>query len=163
MLDVDQFRKMVVRPTLMHLGLFSPTAENLLIGTALQESRLKYLKQLGGGPAIGLFQIEPKTHDDLWNSYLRYHPALREKVKSLMVPGLDPLIQLATNLTYATAIARLLYFRKQEPLPANPNDVESMALYWKKHYNTPLGAGTVQEFVDNYSRGATTPQDSKVI
>jgi hypothetical protein len=27
-----------------------------------------------------------------------------------------------------------------------------MADYWKQHYNTPLGRGTVEEFISNYQR-----------
>ena len=58
---------------------------------------------------------------------------------------------LATDLAYACAMARIHYLRKPEPLPAH-DDIEGLARYWKEHYNTFLGKGTVEEFVHNYRR-----------
>src|SRR3954469_3472805 len=61
---VAQFRNFVVRPILDYLGLASPAAENLLVGTALYESGLEALDQWTGpgdatlGPAFGIYQIE---------------------------------------------------------------------------------------------------------
>jgi len=54
--------------------------------------------------------------------------------------------QLIHNLAYATAIARVIYLRKPEALPA-AFDIEGLAKYWKDHYNTYLGAGKVEDFV----------------
>lgn len=53
----------VVRPVLRVMSAWSQPAEDLVMGTAAQESRLTYLRQLGGGPALGLWQMEPATHD----------------------------------------------------------------------------------------------------
>ena len=53
MLDPGQFRRLVVRPALQAIGLCSPAAERLLLGTALTESGLTWLAQKGGGPARG--------------------------------------------------------------------------------------------------------------
>ena len=69
-LDVNQVRLYVVRPALQEIGLWSQVAENLVLGTAVTESRLKYLKQLGKGPALGIFQMEPFTHNDIWRTHL---------------------------------------------------------------------------------------------
>ena len=74
MLDADQFTRLIIRPALKIIGLDFRAAEELLLGTALQESRLTYLHQLGGGPALGLFQMEPGTHDDIWTNYLWNRP-----------------------------------------------------------------------------------------
>jgi len=149
MLDIGQFRRLVIRPTLTHLGLWSQAAEDLLLGTALQESGLRHLGQLGGGPARGVYQIEPATHDDLIRNYLVHRRRLSGLVRALMAPAPGPVEQLATNLAYGTAIARLVYFRRPEPLPP-PDDVEGLARYWKRHFNTEKGRGTVPAFVVNY-------------
>ena len=61
MIDHAQFREHVVRYALKCTGTWSHAAENLVVGTALAESGLKFLRQKGGGPALGLFQIEPST------------------------------------------------------------------------------------------------------
>ncbi|HEV2650775.1 MAG TPA: hypothetical protein VGU69_05935, partial [Rhizomicrobium sp.] len=58
-----QLANVVVRPTLARLGLNDgPVALNLLLGTAAQESGGTYLAQYPTGPALGLWQIEPNTH-----------------------------------------------------------------------------------------------------
>ena len=87
MLYPRQFRERVVRPTLEVLRLHSRSAENLLLGTAYQESRLRHLHQLHGGPALGLFQIEPCTHEELWRSYLVYRRERAKRVRALAASG----------------------------------------------------------------------------
>ena len=147
MLDVRDFRKHVIRPTLIHLELWSEAAELLLLGTAISESGLRYLKQKRGGPALGLFQIEKVTHEDVWISYLQRNrnKKLQANVKWLISRApLDE--QLIHNLSYSCAIARVIYWRRPEPLP-EAFDLEGLAQYWKDHYNTYLGAGKPEDFV----------------
>ncbi len=107
MLDPGHFRRDVVRPALEHLELWSESAENLLLGTALVESGLRSLSQRGGGPALGLFQIERATHDDIRTNFLRYRRALSAKVEALVAPQPSRPRQLVTNLAYAAAMARV--------------------------------------------------------
>lgn len=155
MINVPQFRELVVRPTLEHLDLWSEAAENLLIGTAIQESRLEFLKQVGGGPALGVYQIEPATHRDVWYNFVRFREiatVLHQMVGEPFGAVRDG--DLITNLAYATAIARIIYYRVPTPLP-DADDIEGLAAYWKEHYNTPLGAGDPDDFEDNYRRFAT--------
>lgn len=153
--------RFVIAPTLAHLsgadapGIDSEAAAELLLGTAAQESNLRALDQVLSrddrtlGPAFGLFQIEPATHDDIWANWLHHRPALAERVVSLMAPWPSPHIQLATNLTYAAAIARLVYYRSSVKMSA-PGDVAGHAAVWKRVYNTPKGKGTPEQFVTNW-------------
>ena len=83
MIDLTQFRSDIVRPILEKLDLWSGAAENLLVGTSLVESGLFYVRQLRGGPALGFFQMEPATHDDIWRNYLAYRGDLRDRVEQL--------------------------------------------------------------------------------
>ena len=48
-LNPQQLRDLVIRPTLKRLGLWSTAAEELVLGTGIQESGLQYLQQLGAG------------------------------------------------------------------------------------------------------------------
>lgn len=153
MLDVRQFRDSVVDPTLVDLGLYSKAASNLLLGTALQESKLKWLRQLGNGPARGLFQMEPATHNDIYAHYLRYNSELEKRVLRLTAALPSQVEQLETNLAYSCAMARVHYWRRPEPLPA-AEDIEGLAGYWKRFYNTHLGAGTTEEFVRAWRKHA---------
>ena len=145
MLDVKQFREVVIRPALKLIKLWSPEAEELLLGTALQESRLTYLKQLGSGPAVGVFQMEPNTHNDIWKNYLSYKPDLAKLVSNLAHRVTAQ--SLATDLLYAAAMTRIHYLRIPARLPAE-GDWDGQACYWKKYYNTYLGAGTEDEYLD---------------
>lgn len=154
-----QLRRFVVRPALEHLGLRSPAAENLVLGTAAHESGgFKFIDQVTSseaadplGPAIGLWQIEPATHDDLWRNFLAYRDPLAKKVLALIAPEPERHVQLATNLIYGAAVCRLIYYRAPQALPA-AEDLASLAEYWKRFYNTPAGKGTIQQFVDDYKR-----------
>lgn len=165
-------REKVIQPVLTHLGLYSLSAENLLVLTAAVESKSgRYLIQLGNGPARGIYQMEGATHDDIWRNFLRYKGAesfdsiaeylsrvdlapdtLAERVRSWQIPGLhdeENADEMVGNLFYATAMARIHYLRRPEPLPAD-DDYEGLAQYWKKHYNTHLGAGTVEKALAAY-------------
>lgn len=155
MLHVGQFRARVIRPTLDHLGMHSLAAELLLVGTALVESRLTYLTQIGGGPALGLFQIEPETHDDVWRNFLAFRDRLAAQVEVLAAPWPAREQQLVTNPAYACAIARLVYWRAPEELPG-PSDIAGLAGYWRRYYNTLHGKGREEDFVNIFKQYVVT-------
>ena len=149
MIDLNQFEELIVTPTLQALDLHSDAAVELLLGTAVQESRLTYLKQLGGGPALGFFQMEPATHEDIWDNYLGHRGELASRVAAIAGTKRPPAIYLVSNLWYAAAMCRIHYRRVPEALPAVGN-VATMAAYWKEHYNTHMGAGTEEEYIENW-------------
>lgn len=151
MIDPLQFRALIVRPALQALELHSPAAENLVMGTAAQESRLQFLHQLGGGPALGVFQMEPATHSDIWTNYLRHRPRMVDKVlDAIEYDGRRPgAWRMVHDLRYAAIMCRLHYRRVPEKLP-DAYDIEALAVYWKRYYNTAQGRGTVDEFMQNY-------------
>jgi hypothetical protein len=161
MLHPDHVTRFVIVPALAVFpeAMRSIAAVQLLLGTALIESRLTLLKQGwhdgedGQGSALGLFQCEPATHHDLWLNYLAYQPAL---ARCLCPLGPLPAERLMTDLLYACRIARLHYYRVPAPLPA-ADDGEGMAAYWKRYYNTAAGRGDPARFVRlfrQYVRGA---------
>jgi hypothetical protein len=157
-----QFDLFVIRPVLDALApevKVSEAARRLLLGTAMHESGgLTYIDQVTGagdvqlGPAYGLFQIEPATHDDLFKNFLRFRPALEAAVLRFAASSPSHIHQLATNMAYATAIARMIYFRAPGALP-DGDDLEGLAAYWKQYYNTPLGKGTPAQWLMHYPKG----------
>ena len=55
---------------------FSTDAVELLMMIAAHESLMgKYIKQVNG-PALGLFQMEPVTHDDLYKNFISKNQSL---------------------------------------------------------------------------------------
>lgn len=142
----------LIERSLKAADLYSHSALNLLLMTAAQESHMTYLRQLHNGPALGIFQMEPATHDDIWSNFLRFKPSLGESILNISGLGFGPDVSsLEYNLVYAALMARMQYLRRPEPLPA-ADDIKGFAEYWKQWYNTPKGAGTVSEAVRNYQR-----------
>jgi len=148
-LTPESFRADIIDPTLRHLDLYSPAASNLMLGTALVESRLIHRRQIGGGPARGLFQIEKPTFDDVYGRYLKRKPTLLARVNELLTSG-DPWAQVETNDRFACAIARVRYLYDSKPLP-DADDIEALAAVWVKTYNAG-GKGTVAKFVTAWDR-----------
>lgn len=148
MINKDQLKKHIIQPALKTLVMQSDAAVNLLLGTCAQESAMgHYLRQING-PALGIYQIEPATHRDLYDNYLKHRPHMLNKLRLINIKSEQALIG---DLNYSTAVARLIYYRCPDPLP-EANDVVGLAKYWKKNYNTYQGKGTVDEFCANYRK-----------
>ena len=129
---------------------YSLEAENLICGTIAQESAYgKYREQLGSGIAKGICQIEPATFNDMIETYLKYRPAIWNKIiqiSGVSDPQSDDLIN---NDKLSICMCRVRYRRVKDPIPS---DLFGWARFWKKHYNTHLGKGTEAEFIKNYHR-----------
>ena len=146
---------------------FSEDAVELLMMTAAVESELgEAVKQKGGGPAKGIFQVEPTTERDVMNRFLnpkkKKRQSLREKVLRLAgnpPPGIDPAIY---DLDYQIALTRCFYRMKPKALPTvfiidgrpDYDSIVRMAKYYKKHFNTVLGKSTVKKAIDKYCKYA---------
>ena len=161
-INAGHFRCYVVRPTLEAMGMWSPSAENLMMGIAAAESNLgEFLRQHDDGPAVGVFQIEPKTAADVIFRYLDERESLDDQFQDafrlLDDDDLDwaevELEQISekliTDLRFSCAVARVRLWMVPEPLPAAHN-IPGLARYWKQHYNTPEGKGTVEKFIHHY-------------
>ncbi len=131
----------VIVPTLQALPIpYSPQAAALLLGTAWIESRCGQNLHQEPGPAMSLFQIEPKTFgavlDLLWEPR---HQKLLAATEAWQFPGLSRKSQLHGNLYYATAIARCLYFFSPLRIPTNIDDMYEMyRAVWKPGKIQPL-------------------------
>jgi hypothetical protein len=116
--------------------------------TAATESHLgTYIRQVGG-PARGIFQMEPATEQDIWDNLLFYKPKLATLLYDFDSSADNTL---EWNLAYQILMARMHYLRVKEPLP-KWDDVEGLAAYWKRYYNTPKGKGTIEKAVADYQR-----------
>lgn len=150
-MHLSDVRDYIVRPALARINLLQLNREQLVIGTGGVESGgYSYLDQTtpGPGPAYGFWQMEKLTHDDLWATYINYQPsALRDALLEMAgTKYTPPVTTLHWNLMYGAAMCAMKYRRARPPLP-EPGDYQGMAEYWKQHYNTPLGKGTVAKAV----------------
>lgn len=165
-LDVRQFRLYVVRPALERIDLWSHAAENLVLGTCLHESRLRWLDQIDKagkpGPAYGPGQMEGPTHEDCWVNYLRYQQSLRRlviKCAPYFSGDFPDPSDMRFHLLYACVMVRIKYRRVPAALPL-AKDAIGLAQYWKQHYNTHLGKGTVAQALPHFEHAVGTDHES---
>jgi len=139
--DCGQFRRLIEEVLRSYPELNSPAAVNLLLGTAAQESAFGTYFWQRGGPALGVFQMEPRTYQWLTDRYAATYPAIAGQ----------PPEDMTWNLKLAILMARLRYRSVPERLPP-AGDIAALARYWKQNYNTALGAGTIEQFQANYKK-----------
>ena len=151
MIAPSELRALVIAPVCNYLGLGGVVVEELLLATAMQESQCgAHLRQVGG-PALGVWQMEPRTHDDIWENFLAFRVPLAAKISTFLFTGLPRVEQLVGNLYYSCAMARVQYYRSPRPLPP-AGDLEAQAAYYKIIYNTALGAATTAQYLANARR-----------
>lgn len=150
---VKELRHYVIRPVLKHLGVWNPTSENLLLGTAARESGLGFHLKLAHHQALGIYQISPRMHRNIWDNFLADKSDLASKVRGLASQReflSHPHHELATNLAYATAIAWLIFQRSGVDVGGiDRNDVTGMGRLWQKHFHS-RNPGTIESFRKSY-------------
>lgn len=139
MLNCKQLTELIIEPALKDLVMFSQDAVELLLFTCANESNGgSYLHQVNG-PALGIYQIEPRTYADLWENFINKKNDILMKLTHSFdcnrMPSEDRIIY---DLRYATAIARIFYARIPHPLPS-ATDVNAIWNYYKTYYNTSAG------------------------
>ena len=148
-MDAQQLHDLIIKPTLKYMGsnYYSKDAAFLMLCTAAIESKCgHYIKQIKG-PALGVFQMEIETHDDIW----AHCDALKGGEVQALVNSLklgepfSPEKNLIVSPMYACAMARLKYSMDSAPLPGYDN-FRSVYDYYKRIYNTPAGASTYEKF-----------------
>lgn len=150
MFNIAQFRELIIKSTLNDLMLYSEDAEELLIFTCAVESMGGTFLHQVNGPALGIYQMEPATYNDIWQNFIKKSGPLSLKLFSNFdvnhMPSEERMIY---DLRFATAMARIHYLRVKEPLP-NCKDVDAIWDYYKKYYNTSKGAANRFESTNKY-------------
>jgi len=152
-IDPHHFLAHVIRPTLARIELGGKAAETLLLGTALVESNLTYLKQIGDGPALGVFLMKPSTYFDIYEHVLGYksRTLLKARVQTLCATPPPHVDQLKWNMAYAAAMCRVQYWRWPAALPP-ATSAPGLAAYHKKFYNTTEGETNVAHSVEKFEK-----------
>ena len=100
---------------------------------------------MGDGPAVSFWQIEPATINDIWVNYILYRKPLVQKAYELGFIEDEMDFSVMTNIGVAIFFTRIYYRRKPGAIPKT---TEERAEYWKKHYNTEQGKGTVKHYIE---------------
>jgi len=150
MIDPGQLRYLIRRELdALNPPFATDNAVELLMLTAAAETRCgRWLWQVTPGGqftkhAYGLFQMEEAGYKETTSALQRYKP-------SFIVPPRERLI---TDLRLAIWTARCYYLRFIEPIPHYKN-VQHLAKYWKKYWNTEHGAGTAEGAEQKYNEYA---------
>lgn len=151
MFNIAQFRELIIKSTLNDLKMYSENAEELLVFTcAVESDGGSYLKQVNG-TALGIYQMEPETHNDIWQNYIQNKSSLSMILFSnfhFIRPSEEMLI---SDLRYATAMARIHYRRIPQPMPERRN-VDTIWEYYKTFYNTPKGKADKDSSIAKYHK-----------
>lgn len=150
MLNINQFRELIVKSSLNDLLLYSKDAEELMIFTCAVESLGgTYIRQVKG-PALGIYQMEPTTHNDIWQNYIYGSGPLTLRLFSNFdISRMPSESRMIYDLRYATAMARIHYVRVKDSLPPC-HDVNAIWEYYKKYYNTVQGTAEKEESIKKY-------------
>lgn len=132
-IEKNQLRDLISRTLMKIPKLYSKNAVELLMLTAATESDLgTYLVQVGG-PALGLMQVEPNTMRDNYGNYLYFRDRLRFDIGEACGVYEASEWQLESNMAFNILMARLKYWRSDEPMP---DTLLGMAVWHEKWYNT---------------------------
>jgi 4-diphosphocytidyl-2C-methyl-D-erythritol kinase len=155
MISIKQMRSLI-SDTCMKMGekFGSDSAVDLVLATGIAESRYEYIRQMGDGPARSFWQVEPATCVDNLAHYLKHRPKLIKKCADASMVDLKHWQNydenlwaniLEKNIAAGIIHCRLKYWRVPKKMPST---LEGQANYWKKYYNSELGAGDPEHFVE---------------
>ncbi len=156
MLSAGQLRSLVIKPALEDLLVYSDEAVELLLFTCAAESNGgQFIKQING-PALGIYQMEPATYNDIWQNYIMHKKDLTlQLLHHFEASRMPDETRLIYDLRFATAMARIHYMRVKQPLP-KLYDIDGLWTYYKAFYNTSLGKADYHEAVSKYQRFRTS-------
>lgn len=150
-MEPQEFLTDCLVPAAIALNVYDTPHLQLGLGTGIQESKLQNVQQHGGGPALGPFQMEPATHDSLWVNFIQYRPALKAALQTILGENNPSPQMLMQDLIYSAAMMFVKYLSCPGKIP---EDLPGQAAYYKKWYNTPLGAATEEEYIAGYQKYA---------
>lgn len=140
----------LVRASTLPLGLNSPAAEELLLMITAHETKCGAMGvvQSGGGPALGLWQMEPPTFNDVMTRIAPRRPEFLPTLRALAASSALDASMLRAQHAFAAAMARLQLFQFAEALPP-PSDIVGMSRYAKSYWNRS-GAATPELYEHAY-------------
>lgn len=146
----SELLELIIRPTLHRLGVCAPAAEKLLLGTAAVQSNLGFFLKSHQG--IGMFGIDTKRHQDIWDKFLAFDEDLASEIRGFASQHeflKAPHAELACNLRYATAIAWMIYKEANIDLGALKTD-QDLAECWYKVFAKEPANQSPEDFLIQY-------------
>lgn len=151
-INIEDFRHCVIHPTLTKLGVHQPSAEHLLLATAIVESGLGSILRGSAHRTSGIYQLHGVTHRHIWDDYLSQRPDMASLIRGLASQRdflQYPHAELMTNMSYATAITWLAYRRHHSFSLSAHADIAELADCWKRFYH-PRKDLSISDFISGY-------------
>lgn len=152
MFNITQFRRDIIIPTLAPLQIRSESMAELLVFTcAVESAGGTYVRQINGGEALGIYQIEPASYSDVWNNYILRKPdivnllALHFGITRIPEPS-----SLITDLRLATFMCAY-YYQHKKCMPLD-KEVETLWGLYKEFYNTSKGKAQKETSIKAYQK-----------
>lgn len=154
-MNAQQLYDYIIKPTHKFMGGKYESDESNFISlcTSAIESDCGEFNEQINGPALSWWQIEPVTHADIWlNCDALKNKEFAERI--LLLAGGHKVYShdlLLKSPMYACAMARLKYSMDPQALPkyngGTALDLDVFYRYYKRVYNTELGASTFQKWL----------------
>jgi len=133
--------KAMCAESLLDWGLHSDHCVELLAMICAHESLGgKHRRQIGGGPALGIFQIEPVTHNSIWDN----SDTIKSRAAKFSIK--EDVANLESDDCYSIWVARHYLAMDKNPLPKTP---EAMSVYCKSYWNR-TGKATPEKYLNDY-------------
>ena len=150
-MDKQQLTDLVIIPTLKEIphGYSEEAVMSIQMIIAHESTGGQYIAQTRG-PALGVIQMEPATHFDVWkfgDSIAKNAELLGITTRGAGVVNVPPAERLIYDLRYNVFMARQKLFMAAGALPSTPF---SMAIYLKKHWNGD-GKATAEKYLNDFN------------
>lgn len=120
----------------------------LLMETSAVESNRGYIVRQKGGPARGIFQMEPATERCTLGWLKDNFPKVHGEVMAFYDKSRSPEWNRTHNVPYNVAMSTVYYWRRMgDGLTDRIGTLEDRAKVWKTHYNTYLGKGSIAGYI----------------
>lgn len=146
--------RQAVETVLKQANRYTPELTELLLGTAAVESDGgRYIRGLAG-PELGIFQMAPQTIVFTWQKVLDDQELGRmfdraNYSRKMTARALEEKMMWDLQFQILMAVA---YYKIASNNRETPKTVYGQAKFWKDYWNTFLGAGTVDKYVEKYTR-----------
>ena len=141
-MNKKQLTDLVIVPTLKEIpyGYTDEAVMAIQMIIAHESVGGEYIAQTRG-PALGIIQMEPATHDDVW----KFGDSIRVNAQDMGLINSES-SRLVYDLRYNVFMARQKLFMAAGALPS---DAEGMSIYLKKHWNGD-GKATPDKYLMDY-------------
>jgi len=150
----SQLVNMIIRPTLKEIphGFTEEAQLAITMIIAHESQRGEYIHQVGGGPALGMIQMEPTTYRStwkygasIWDNALALGIINNKQFRNMTPP---PVERLLYDLRFNVFMARQRLFMKSAALPTG--GTTDMSAYLKRHWNSVGGAADNMSYHRDY-------------